>query len=168
MTETLKHPLREGSLYVSGNRIIGQTGHRRYLSNEEEYELVNFLIGCANIGYARSCKQILAMVESYLNDVKGYSISLTNGWWDKFKTRHPDISVRTAEKLAYCRAVASNGAILTAYLEMLQHTLEEYGILNVASQIFNCDESGFPLDFKPAKVVAKKGTKHPTAIISGR
>ncbi len=32
---------------------------------------MNFLIGCANIGYARSCKQILAMVESYLNDVKG-------------------------------------------------------------------------------------------------
>lgn len=40
--------------YVSGNHIIGQPGHRRYLSNEEESELVKFLIGCSNLGYSRS------------------------------------------------------------------------------------------------------------------
>lgn len=145
--------------YVSGNRMLGQPGHRRYLSNEEESELVRFLIGCSNVGYARSRKQILALVESYLTEVKGCSISLTNGWWEKFKSRHPDLSVRTAERLAYSRAVASNSTILESYLEMLQRTLEEYNILDVPSQVFNCDESGFPLDFKAPKVVAEKGSK---------
>jgi len=129
--------------YVSGKHIIGNPGHRRYLSNEEELELVKFLIGCANMGYAHSRKQIMSMVENYLINVKGQSITLTNGWWKKFRLRHPELTVRTAERLAYSRAVAADPQILTSYLEMLQRTLEEYDILNVPSRLFNCDESGF-------------------------
>lgn len=153
--------------YASGNHMIGSSGHRRYLSNEEELELVKFLIGCADVGYARSRKQILATVESYLLNVKGHQVTLTNGWWEKFRVRHPVLTVRTAERLAYCRSIASDPRILCSYLEMLRHTLEEYSILNVPSQIFNCDESGFPLDYKPSKVAARRGCKHPTTVISG-
>jgi hypothetical protein len=154
--------------YAKGNHMIGKPGHRRYLSNEEESELVKFIIGCADVGYARSRKQIIATVESYLVNVKGYpGVTLSNGWWEKFRARHPKISVRTAERLAYCRSISCDPRILGSYLEMLRRILDEYGILNVPSQIFNCDESGFPLDYKPLKVAARKGCKHPTTIISG-
>lgn len=153
--------------YASGNQMIGTTGHRRYLSDEEEYELVRFLIGCANVGYARSRKQIIATVESYLLNIKGVQVTLTNGWWEKFQKRHPVLTVRTAERLAYCRSIAADPGILNSYLEMLKRILDEYNILNVAPQIFNCDESGFPLDYKPLKVAARRGCKHPTTVISG-
>lgn len=52
--------------YACGNHMIGNSGHWRYLSNE----LVKFLIGCADVGYARSRKQIIATVESYSLNVK--------------------------------------------------------------------------------------------------
>lgn len=141
--------------YVSGKHLIGSSGHRRYLTGEEETELVTFLSGCAKVGYARTRKQVIALVQSYPRDVKGLSVTLTNGWWDKFRSRHQELSIRTAERLAYCRAIASNLDTLNLYLEMLQHTLIENDMLNEANQIFNCDESGFPLDYK-------RGCKHPT------
>lgn len=34
------------------------------------------------------------------------------------------------------------------------------------SQIFNLDKSGFPLNPKPPRVIAKKGDKHPSSIAS--
>ena len=61
--------------------------------------------------------------------------------------RHPEISVRTAEHLAYSRSISCDPRNIGSYLEMLQHISDEYDILNVPSQIFNCDESGFPLDY---------------------
>ena len=153
--------------YASGKHEVGQSGHRRYLSNEEEAELVTFLSGCAEVGYARSRKQVIATVQNYLTDVKGLSVTLTNGWWDKFRMRHPELSIRTAERLTYSRAIAGNPEVLGRYLETLQHTLTKYGILNVSNQIFNCDESGFPLDYKSPQVIAHKKCKHPTTIVGG-
>ena len=33
--------------------------------------------------------------------------------------------------------------------------------------IFNCDESGMPLSYRPGMVIAKKGKKHVTGLVSG-
>ncbi len=95
---------------------------KHILSDEEEAELVVFLSGCAKVGYARTRKQIIATVQSYLADVKELSVTLTNinGWWDKFRSRHPELSVRTAERLAYSRAISSSPEVLGSYLETLQ------------------------------------------------
>lgn len=67
--------------YVGGKHVIGNPGHRRM----KESELVKFLIGCSEVGYARTRKQIIAMVQSYLVTVKGQSVSLSHGWWEKFR-----------------------------------------------------------------------------------
>ena len=42
--------------YVSGRLTIGVSGHRRYLTDEEEDELVKFVCGCSEVGYARTQK----------------------------------------------------------------------------------------------------------------
>jgi len=151
--------------HVSGHVADGvNPGHRKYLTESEEVYLVSFLIKCSDIGYARSRKQILCLVESYLQDVKGLTTKLSNGWWEKFKARHSELSIRTAERLAYNRAISSNQNIINNYFEMLKHTLEDNKILDVPNQIYNMDESGFPLQHKPPKIVARKGTKHAVAI----
>lgn len=50
-------------------------------------------------------------------------------------------------------------ANVTQYYDLLKKTLDEQGLVGCASRIYNMDESGLPLDHKPPKVVAWKGTK---------
>ena len=48
---------------------------------------------------------------------------------------------------------------MTQYYSLLKTTLEEHDILNWSCQMYNMGESGMPLDHKPLKVIAHKGTK---------
>lgn len=58
-----------------GDRIIGRvvpgstSGPATYLSTAEEDELVMFLCRCASIGYAKSRKEVLAIVQRILDYV---------------------------------------------------------------------------------------------------
>ena len=48
---------------VSGKVLTGATsGPQTYLDHSEEEELVQFLLWCVEIGYAKSRKQVLALV----------------------------------------------------------------------------------------------------------
>ena len=56
--------------------------------------------------------------------------------------------------------MASDPDILKLYFDTLK------GILKGNMHIFNCDETGIRLNPKGAKVIAEKGSKNPSAIIS--
>ena len=93
------------------DRITGKvkfgahSGPERYLSSEEEKELVSFICQSARMGYAKTRTEVLAIVENFLSS-KGKKVTLSNGWWLSFKKRHPTITLRTVEKLSYARPVA--------------------------------------------------------------
>lgn len=94
-------------------------------------------------------------------------VSITKGWWASFNKRHPQLTVRAPEKLAYARAIAVNQEIIDHYYDLLEATLSQNRILNKPMQIFNCDESGFPLEHKPEKVIALKGMRQINTHTSG-
>ena len=74
---------------VSGHVEFGsRSGPARYLTDKEKQELVNFLYGCAKMGYAKTRKDVLAIVESIMAS-KGKEVRVFNGWWNAFKNRHP-------------------------------------------------------------------------------
>lgn len=50
---------------------------------------------------------------------------------------------------------------------MLEECLRQNDILDKPGNIFNCDETGLPLNPTCLKVVDKVGTKHPSYITSG-
>ena len=153
-----EHSLREASelygipkstLYdhVSGKvKPGGTSGPERYLNVQEEEELVNFLVGCSQIGYPRTRPQ--------------------NGWWQKFRSRHKNISLRTAAPLSQARAMAMamDRTSIDKYFNILENTLKDNCILDKAKHIFNVDESGFPLSPKPLKTIAEKGSKNPSIV----
>ena len=78
------------------------SGPHTYLSDTEHGELVNFLIRCADVGYAKSHKQVITLVQSIL-DLKGMCVRVTSGWWVSFRKRHPELTLRLAEPLATVR-----------------------------------------------------------------
>ena len=156
---------------ISGKvSIDARSGPERYLNDKEEEQIVNFIVGCSKIGYARSKKQILALVSAIVAKKRGLEegdIVVTKGWWASFQRRHPQLSLRCAEALSYARAIAQDPEILNSYYDLLEKTLKDNDLLNKPHMIFNCDETGFSLEHKPGKLVGMKGVKHLNSTTSG-
>ena len=143
---------------VSGRIIPGaKSGPPTYLNHSEEGELVQFLTRCAAIGYGKSRKEVIAIVQRVL-DSKGMHKTVSNGWWESFCRRHPHVSLRSSAPLSLVRAQASNPETLSRYFDLLERTLDENGLSGRPGQMFNMDESGMPLDPKSPKVVVERGS----------
>jgi len=59
----------------------GCGGPPKYLTDEEEEQLEDFLIGSASVGYARSRQQVMQLVGE-VDSHKGLASNVTDGWWD--------------------------------------------------------------------------------------
>ena len=49
--------------------------------------------------------------------------------------------------------------VFNDYFDLFEKTLSEHNLMDKPSQIYNCDESGMPLDHKLPRVISIKGTK---------
>ena len=77
---------------------------------------------------------------------KVFPLILYHTWLvDSFRGRHLELTIRTAEKLAYARVVAQDQSVLDHYFDLLEQTLLENELTSFPSRNFNVDESGFPL-----------------------
>lgn len=153
--------------HTSGHVLPGAvSGPKRHQTNEEEEELVHFLLGCASIGYGRTRKEIISLVQQIVNK-KGSNATVTLGWLESFRRRHPEISLRTPEPISHTRAACSSDEVLRKYFELLGHTLEDNDLLRKPCQIFNTDETGMPLDPSHPLIAAGKGQQHPQGLTSG-
>ena len=156
-----------------GDRLSGRVqmgakmGPPTYLTPHEEKELVEFLIGCSRIGFARTRRQVMALVRAAMAKKGREDIPITSGWWDSFMRRHPQVTLRAPEKLVYVRAIMGNKEVIEAYFDLLEETLTKNGLLDKPGAIFNVDETGMPLEHKPEKAVAQKGARNVTAHTSG-
>ena len=75
------------------------------------------------MGYAKTKKDILTVVEEIVAS-KGYrQVNVSNGWWEAFKQRHLYLTLRTVEKLSYACAVASDPVVIDRYYGLLEETL---------------------------------------------
>ena len=137
-------------------------GPPKYLGEEEEEELVKWIAGCAEIGYAKSVREIRAVVGAIVSYKLGLDspIVVSHGWWDRFRQRHPHLVLRTGEGIAFKRLAAINKDTINHYYNLLEDTKKDNQLLNAPHLIFNCDETGMPLCSRPGKRVGVKGSKH--------
>ena len=150
---------------ISGKVKDGATqGVVPYLTKQEEEEFASFLAQCADIGYAHSLPQVLALAQQIV-DHKGINAMVTRGWWKRFCQRNPQLPHRTAVSLSVARAVATDVHVMDCYFEMLTDTLNDNGLMHKPMQLYNCDETGMLLGAYHHKVVAQTGS-NPTCITS--
>ena len=143
---------------VNGERgSAGKSGSKNYLTDEEEASLVDFLIGCASIGYAKPRKDALAIAQQIISTCKP-GVEITKGWWDSFRHRHPEVSLRHVEPLSYAKAAANNPEVIEKYFDLLAKTIEINSLSQRPGQNSNCDEMAMPL-------VTKGGITRPTAFV---
>ena len=58
--------------------------------------------------------------------------------------------------------MASYKDVINNYFDLLENTLVNNGILNDSHCIYDCDETGLPLNPKPLKVVGAVGARNPS------
>ena len=80
--------------------------------------------------------------------------------------RHPKLRLRCGSKLAYHIAIAANPDVINRYFDLLEETLKFNNLLESPMLIFNCDESGFPLQHKPGKIIGVQGQRDIPCITS--
>ena len=152
---------------ISGRVVPGtNSGPSKYLSTEEEDELVQFLLDCASIGYPHGRLEVIAMVQRVCHE-RGIERVVTHGWWESFCRRHSEVTLRVTAPLSTARAKATDIDVINKYFDMFQATLEEYNLVQKPCQLFNIDETGLPISPKPLKMVSRTGSKHPCCIDSG-
>ncbi|XP_065837914.1 uncharacterized protein [Oscarella lobularis] len=140
---------------------------RRYLSNKEENEFVQFLLNCASLGYPRTRKQVITLASEIVSRKSAAEITVGLGWWQRFRERHPQIALRQAEPLAQVRLNATKREVVDAYYLNLHRILEEENLFEKPGQIFNCDETGVPLNPRTGRVIVERGCSHPYVATSG-
>ena len=135
-------------------------GPKPYLTVEEEAELTSHLLQAADIGFGKTRRDVKCIVETYARQkstLKGSTIS--DGWWNKYLKRNPEISLRCGDSTAGVRMDAINAENMKAYFDLLRQIYDEHGFESRPECIYNMDETGVPLEPRPPKVVARKGQK---------
>ena len=63
-------------------------GPKAYLTNKEEKELVEFLLNCAKMGYAKTRQDVLKMVHNAVLEKGEKKVDkISHGWWVRFCKR---------------------------------------------------------------------------------
>ena len=84
---------------------------------------------------------------------------ISDGWWYCFCQRWPKISLRKGDAFSQARAEMTTKEVFTSYFDLLKDTLTKYELMEKPAQIYNCDESGMPLQHKMPKTITQRGTK---------
>ena len=89
------------------DRLSGRVKHgskpgpASYLTEEEECELVDFLVQVARLGYEKTKQKVIDIVHKTLEKKEASTSKFSgNWWWIRFKERHPQLSFRTADPLS--------------------------------------------------------------------
>ena len=109
----------------------------------------------ASLGYSRTVKEIIEIVQIVVNQ-KGLGVTVSPSWWKSFRSRHKDLVLRNPETLTHSRISGVSEALMENYFDLLERTVQEADLFDRPCQMFNLDESGFPLNPKSPKVVSKK------------
>ena len=80
--------------------------------------------------------------------------------WRSFRSRHPELTLRTADNLECSRANALTRDVVNSYFDCHKVTLEQYNLVNALRQLFNCDETFLSLNISCKKVVARWNANH--------
>ena len=156
------------------DRLSGRVKHgtkpgpRPYLSPEEEEEVALFVVNCSKMGYGKTQRQVLQMVEEIVLQ-KGMTVKkhVSDGWFRRFKSRFPMLTLRKGDAYANVRADCTNRETFEKYFQLLKEVLDKHGLEHKPGQIYNCDESGMPFDARPLNVVTSKKMKKVRSRTSG-
>ena len=70
---------------------------------------------------------------------------VSHGWWVRFRSRHPHLTLQMGETSAYCLAVGLNRVVIDNYFDLLGVVFVSNDLTRRPHLVFNADETGLPL-----------------------
>ena len=146
---TLCRTIRSGKIKKFQRKTI--------LTSKEENCVIEWVKECAQRGFGKTGDQIREAVKQVLDKagrrVKTFTCNRPGKtWWYGFLRRHPNIHMIKPKQLELSRASACSEEVVVAWFDAFETFLSENSISS-ADQIYNCDESGFPLQANSTKKV---------------
>ena len=145
-------------------------GPTTVLTSEEETRLAQFLIEMSDMGFGLTREDVMRTAFSIVSQA-GRAHPFQNGtagrsWFDAFKRRHPNLTLRTAQPLSSARAAGSNKETIEDFFAKLGGICARLNLLAKPMQLFNVDETGISIVHKPGKVVTELGRRNVWGITS--
>lgn len=150
---------------------MGYRAANKVFTNEQEKELSNYLIRCADIYFGLSTKEVRKLafemtVKYNLSKPSNWDENQMAGeeWFRAFMLRNPELSVRTAQATSLARATSFNKTNVSAFYDNLEKVNDRDHF--EPQDMYNVDETGITTVQKPDKIVAKRGTRQVGSITS--
>lgn len=155
---------------LKGESVYCKMGPKTVLTEQEEQEIVDTILYAAEQGFPLTKSQLVDTVQRYLNNANRKSKFPNNRpqkkWFKAFMKRHPNISIRKAQKLSTKRASITEEE-LRDWFNKLKNYLLKKDLLDIdASRVFNLDETNFPLIPDKELVLAETGSQSVHKIVS--
>ncbi|XP_026669809.1 uncharacterized protein LOC113464416 [Ceratina calcarata] len=152
-------------------KLNSRHGPAPILSTEVEKEIIHWILYRAERDYPVSKTELLDSVQAYIRRLK-IQTPFTNDrpgrhWYENFRQRHQQITLRTPQQLTLIRAQVSEDD-LRGWFEEVKAYLVKNNLLNIhPSRVFNCDETNIQLIPKSEKILTRKGATTAYKVVHG-
>ena len=136
--------------------------HMLLLTSDVEQKLLDYIESCKALAHPLTIDTVRHKAKRLYFATHNTPITAQNmhdmasrQWWNRFKKRHPTLSLRAPQLLALQRARATQPEIINHFYDLLKLVYDTYQLQ--PHQIWAMDETGVDNNFKVRKVVANKG-----------
>ena len=150
--------------------VLCRPGPPTILTAEEETCMAQYLIQMADMGFGLTREDVMRTA-FLIVDKSGREHPFSNGmagrgWFEGFRARNPQLTLRTPQPLSYCRALSANPEIIQDFFAKLGAICARLNILSKPMLIYNVDETGVSVVHKPGKLIAEVGRRNVWSITS--
>ncbi|CAG8783178.1 12753_t:CDS:2 [Cetraspora pellucida] len=144
---------------IRNNGPLKRPDPNKVLTDHEEEQLVGYCLNMQRLGFGLSRSGVNhCVMEIVGRDGRPHPFN-ENGpgqaWWKRFLKDHSELSFHVLQALNEAYAQKANLIIINDHFNKLQKILTEYSL--TPDRIWNMDETGFIIEPKLQKVIAKKG-----------
>ena len=144
------------------NKHTKCNGRPAKLEENIESFLVEILAALSDVGYSLSQYEVLGVVNKHLKDNNKQHLFPENGptneWYKSFMNRHKDkLNRKNSNSMPVNRAMAMNPTFFDHWFGLLKKIMDDHGLHNKPTHVFNCDESRFQFSTGSCVVVTRKG-----------
>ena len=152
--------------------VNSKPGPSTVFTQEEEAKIVNWIIYRGERGYPVTKTELLDCVQKYVNHSKKATPFNENRpgrhWYEAFRKRHPELTIRTAQHLSLTRAAVTREDLME-WFQQIENYLQSNNLIHISpDRVFNCDETSMLLCPDSERVLTRRGVRAAYKVIDDR